>query len=875
VEPLRSQFGIFTTDSHLVIRTWDAWLEQVTSKPAAEVCGKGLLDVFPEIEKRGLVAPFLRVLEQGSVELLAPALHGYLIACPAQGVNSSASRMRQRVVIAPLRDGAQVTGLVVTIEDVTSRTEMRSGSAGELGAEDWRTRKQAVEQMIAEPAQATVVQLIDRLRKEHRDASVLNSIIQLLTSGAWETVQPLIGLTRDNDPEVRMYAAMALGDIRDRHAIPALTALLDDKDINVRYHAIESLAKLKATEAIAALADIATSGEFFLAFPAIEALSAIGDPRIAPRLVPLLGNDTLRPAAIAALVQLGDQSVVGPLVSMMNRPFLAPVVAQSLTTLQERYEREFGEGKYIAELVGAGISREGAQNLLHALTTTTGEPMRMVVRVLGWIDDESIMEGLTRLLGSPSLRSEVVETLVRHGRRVAPLLCRQLESEDLDIRRAAITALGRIGGRECVPMLVRALRNGELTVEIAGALARIGDPSAYEPLLELLGHDRASVRQAAIGALNSIGHPSMRKHIHALLNDPNPHARESAARIAGYFGYPECADLLLERVYDVNENVRRAVVENLSNLQDGRVFAALTSAINDESPKIRIAAIQSLGHMENPAALPQLLRALRDPDTWVRYYAARALADIRSPESIDALAIVLHEDKAMQVRIAAVDALGSIGGRRAVAMLAPFVDFEDRDLSRAALLALGVVGHPDALHPILSALRSPERLRRLDAVQAVAARRDSEAAESLQWAAASDSDAAVVDRAIEELARMATPESIAALLRLSSDRRLREKVIEQISRLGPSHLRWIAQGLHSPQLETRRSAVEALGRMKHPEASEILGKALDDDRPEVRLEAVRSLKRLGSLALERRLLQVALSDPDPGVREAAEQALQR
>jgi HEAT repeat protein len=122
---------------------------------------------------------------------------------------------------------------------------------------------------------------------------------------------------------------------------------------------------------------------------------------------------------------------------------------------------------------------------------------------------------------------------------------------------------------------------------------------------------------------------------------------------------------------------------------------------------------------------------------------------------------------------------------------------------------------------------------------------------------------------------MATPEAIAALLRLSSDRRLRERVIAQISRLGPSHLRWIAAGLSSPQLETRRSVVEALGRMKHPEASEIIGKALDDDRPEVRLEAVRALRRLGSLAVERKLLQIAHGDPDPGVREAAGQALQR
>jgi HEAT repeat protein len=63
--------------------------------------------------------------------------------------------------------------------------------------------------------------------------------------------------------------------------------------------------------------------------------------------------------------------------------------------------------------------------------------------------------------------------------------------------------------------------------------------------------------------------------------------------------------------------------------------------------------------------------------------------------------------------------------------------------------------------------------------------------------------------------------------------------------------------------------------MKHPEASEILTRALDDDRPEVRLTALLAIRRLGSLASERKLLQIAHNDPDPGVRAAAEQALQR
>jgi len=122
---------------------------------------------------------------------------------------------------------------------------------------------------------------------------------------------------------------------------------------------------------------------------------------------------------------------------------------------------------------------------------------------------------------------------------------------------------------------------------------------------------------------------------------------------------------------------------------------------------------------------------------------------------------------------------------------------------------------------------------------------------------------------------MATPDSIAALLRLSSDRRLREKAIVQISRLGPAHLERVAAGLSSPQLETRRSVVEALGRMKHPEASAVLSRGLDDDRPEVRLAAVLAIRRLGSLSSEKKLLHIAQNDPDPGVREAAIETIQR
>jgi HEAT repeat protein len=245
-----------------------------------------------------------------------------------------------------------------------------------------------------------------------------------------------------------------------------------------------------------------------------------------------------------------------------------------------------------------------------------------------------------------------------------------------------------------------------------------------------------------------------------------------------------------------------------------------------------------------------------------------------SPEAIDMLGLAARTDEANQVRIAAADALGSIGGSRVVSILSPLVDADDPDLSRAALHALGAVGHPDALHPIFAALRSADALKRLDAVLAVAARRDSDAVEALQSVAAEDNDPRVSETAIAELAAMATPASIESLIRLTGDRPSRDRVITALSRLDPAHIEYVAAGLNDPHTDVRRAVVEVLSRMKHPRASELLSKALGDREAQVRLAAVTALKRLGNHTSERELVRLLRSDPDKYVRQAAERALE-
>jgi len=871
---LETRLGIFTTDVNLIVRAWDPWLERITGRPAAEVIGRTVAEVFPDFESRGLLETFKRVLQEGGIELLSPAFHGYLINCPTETVSNHFQHMQQRTVLAPLRQEAGVVGLVVTIEDVTLRREREMELTSHLSSDDWQLRRQTVSELVNEEQRTPVAELIRRLRSEHRDASVLNAVLQLLVSGAWEALDPLLELAGDADAELRMYAALALGDLKDRRGIPALLELLKDRDTNVKYHAIEALSKLKAVEAVDELAGIAETREFFLAFPALDALSVIAEPRIAPRLVPLLKDEMLRGAAAAALAKLGEDSIVPSIVSLLEHPGLVPVAVEALATLHERYDKMYGEGDYVPELVCRHMTLGAAHNLLEAMNSAGKDTLRLIVRILGWTKNDEVMHGLTHFLGSAEIRRDVIESLVRYGSSVLEPLCTQLESENPDTRRDAIAALARIGDPKSVPALLRVLHEPELTIEAAGALAQIGDARAYESLLGLLSHDRPAVRQAAIGALNSLGDRRMAADIERLLIHDNPYLRESAVKIGGYFGYPNCQSLLFERVRDPNESVRRAAIETLANLQDERVVPVLLEACRDASAKIRSAAIQSLGYIEAPATLSYVLSALRDQDPWVRYYAARALGQLRNSEAIDALMEVARMDSANHVRIAAAEALGAIGGRRVVSILAPLLDSEDPDVARCSLLALGSVGHPDAVQPILTILRSNRKLR-LDAVRAIAVRRNSEAVEALQWTAATDVDPNVYKAAIDELCRMATPESISALVRLTADRRLREHTIAALARAHPTHIEGIATGLRSSQVEVRHAVIEALGRMRHPVASQVLSDALDDKQPEVRTAAIAALRRMGSQTSEKKLVLMAHSDPDPGVRKAAGSALER
>ena len=106
---------IFTTDTQLVIRSWNRCCEEHTGRSAAEVVGLPLLEVVPELASRGLDEYFRSALA-GQSRVLSHRFHRYLI--PGR---PGAPEKAQSAQIAPLEADGAIVGIIAVIDDVSER----------------------------------------------------------------------------------------------------------------------------------------------------------------------------------------------------------------------------------------------------------------------------------------------------------------------------------------------------------------------------------------------------------------------------------------------------------------------------------------------------------------------------------------------------------------------------------------------------------------------------------------------------------------------------------------------------------------------------------------------------------------------------------
>jgi HEAT repeat protein len=661
-----SCIGIFTTDTDLTVRIWDVALERMTGIRAESAVGIPLINVIPDLSERSLLPRFESVLRQGTVEVLAPAFHHYLIRCAPRFESKRFAEMRQRVKIAPLREGDSIRGLIVAIEDVTARMEreldlgerLRSPdeavrlaaaqavSAGEeplsaegsasviAGLEDssWRVRRNLVEGMARRAAPDAIEALLRALREKHLDFGTVNGALQILRANAVDTVGSLIEFLRAEETDLRMHAALALGEHKELSAAGALISALDDPDANVRYHAIEALGKLRAKEAVAPLLAIAETRDFFLSFAALDALAEIGDGSIGDRIDPLLGDELLREAALRTLGRVGGPADVTRIVEAMNGDQnLASAVAASAIEIFSRHRGRENEDEMI-DRARKAMNRVGLSHLIDALDSASRGELPALVEFAGWFDDRNLREKLVGLLQDSKSRERAASALAMQGANSLEVLVEELDSDDSEVRKAAVEALGKLG-----------------------------DPQAVEPLGELLETGTPIDRRASIDALVAIGGPDATELLENYLTSDEPQMRELVLRGLGRLAGRERADAIRKCCKDPDERVRQAALELLPDVAGDAALPELLDALRHGTPRVRAKAAQSLARVPGSDSIAALREALGDEDAWTRYFAVRGIGALKDAASADRLKAMAASDPAEQVRVAAGETMIELG----------------------------------------------------------------------------------------------------------------------------------------------------------------------------------------------------------------------
>lgn len=885
MEEIKPTYGIFTTDRFLNIKTWNDWLEEVCGIQAEQAVGKNITEVIPDMENRGLMKRFHKVLSEGTVEILSSVFHHYLIPCQitGKGNDGDSMQMKQHVTIGPVKTDHHILGLIVTIEDASAHQHFLVAQTqpdqqiSQLGHSDWHIRKEARLDLTRNADNSTLASILRIMKEEHQDVSVLNSILLVLSQTETDIVGALLSLMEENDTDLRMYILQTLGDRNDPRAIPTLLQCLNDPDANIKYHAIEALGKLSAREATDRLCEMATSGDFFIAFPAIDALTKLNDSNVIPRIIQLVDDPIYTESFMTLMGKLGDVSMVEMLIRKLNEPdALVSAVSAALVEIHRRYDVLYSEGEIIKDEANKHIHWQGIQNLVNAAHHPESEGIKDIIKVLGWIGSTDAQRELTQMLGNPDLQKEVIESFVNFGFKVTDLLIDQLYAQDELTRTAAAIALGRISDPRSANDLIRMIGvNDELTVFVLGSLAKLGAQEAFEPVMLQLGAENSSVRRAAVAALNSIGHPQMPERIKKLLQSENPLERESAIQVAGYFGYPECKDLIIQSLDDPDLRIACAAIENLPFFNDPLANKLLDKYYRLGPAKIRRSVMKASFYIDEISLFEPLAMALSDEDSWVRYYAIRSIGNRLLPDYLPQLIDRIQNDRATHVRLAAIDTLGKLNATQAIPVLSGMLNDPSSDIVQAILYALGMMQSGEAMSILLRLLDRPEFMDRIAVIKAISHFNAEEVIDRLFLISAAGSDNAITDAALEGLSRIPSEKAVESLLRLATMSKMKEKCISLLVKQKDLALPYLINAFDSRDLVSQRATIEILSRTKDWQASNALIGYLDHENAQIRIDAMNALFHIGNMNYLEKVERMSHIDPDLFVRYTAKEILKK
>lgn len=403
--------------------------------------------------------------------------------------------------------------------------------------------------------------------------------------------------------------------------------------------------------------------------------------------------------------------------------------------------------------------------------------------------------------------------------------------------------LGSLGpdAAAAVPAFARCLASPDPGIRWAAcyALGRIGEPAgpAAVALAMTCFDERIEVAIGAIGALKALGKAATEAAPYlAELAEANPsrspHARIALAAIGEGAPLPPLPDAtelpaLRERLNDADALVAGRAAFAIGRLapRDPETLAALAAALYRASPYARTHAALALQRI-GPSSLPAIARAAKEGRGATRetaFAALQALA-VSAPELAMPVAMELLRAEDPYLKREAARTAGIVGppARDALPALIGCLAEDDPELVQAAVWALGRMGsHASAAVPRLAALLGTREDAREEWFFLTALGEIGAASES------------------------AVPSIVAVAMRPKSG--FLGPATEALLKIGPAGHAALVAMVRDETGEPRMAALGALGRqdLRPPGLDEALDRAVTDPDPGVRNAALMRMTQLG------------------------------
>ncbi len=369
---------------------------------------------------------------------------------------------------------------------------------------------------------------------------------------------------RITDPFLAVSAARAFRLLGGTSAENGLMLLCDSDSEEAKLISIKGLVESQNTRSLNVVVSYLSDKSPAIREEAVHMLGMVPRANVTNNIVKAMDdkNKDVRIAAIRALGYMGDPKLM--------RNLIAP----------ERLEKIKGKSEEFVAVIEA-VSQIGGPTAANFLLERLED------------DDTKIVYAALEGLRSESIRG---------NKEAESLLLKIAESNAKeDLRSAAISALGYVGGKDVFDkLLVYAVdRKFQLTVAAAEAIAVSGDPRATKELLALLGKSHRSSREGVVSAL-------------VLMGDK------------------KAIEPLADFIRKSKQPYRAVYLRTIAHLQDPKVTSLLVEDLSHSSEKVVLEAVHGLlrwhdneGTRKAVLALLQKENALPSDDVIRMYAAAR------------------------------------------------------------------------------------------------------------------------------------------------------------------------------------------------------------------------------------------------------------